>query len=207
MNIYFKSTVFHHRIDCQNALQHSLLMSSTCQVAIWKIGPGLVVFDVRIRGNQNNCGSSNWSTAGHKRKTETFVVFTKINLFLEVLAEVNKFSHLHAHYVAVLFICVCPFQNFNILCIFYPSLIWSRLRHQAKWKFPVHLILKWTSWNLWHFAFCTLEFWDGSRLLMPVTDVWVSVGKEDLVSMTVACLDLYFPRKREIMYLSQYSCP
>ena len=88
------------------------------------------------------CGSRNWSTAGHKRKTETFVVFTKINLFLEVLAEVNKFSHLHAHYVAVLFICVGPFQNFNILCIFYPSLIRSRLLHQVKWKFPVHLKLK-----------------------------------------------------------------
>ena len=32
---------------------------------------------------------------------------------------------------------------------------------------------------------------------MPVTGVRVSVGKEHLVSMTVACLDLYFPRKRE----------
>ena len=85
-------------------------------------------------------------------KSETFVVFTKINLFLEVLAEVNKFSHLRAHYVAVLFICVGPFQNFNILCIFYPSLIRSRLLHQVKWKFPVHLKLKWTSWNLWHFV-------------------------------------------------------
>ena len=75
-------------------------------------------------------------------KSETFVVFTKINLFLEVLAEVNKFSHLRTNYVAVLFICVGPFQNFNILCIFYPSLIRSRLLHQVKWKFPVHLKLK-----------------------------------------------------------------
>ena len=102
----------------------------------------LVVFVVTIRGNQNNCGSRNWSSAGHKRKTETFVVFTKINLFLKVLAEVDKFSHLCAHYVAVLFICVGPFQIFNILCIFYPSLIRSRLLHQVKWKFPVHLKLK-----------------------------------------------------------------
>ena len=94
------------------------------------------------RKSEYYCGSRNWSTAGHKRKTETFVVFTKKNLFLEVLAEVNKFSHLHAHYVAVLFICVGPFQNFNILCIFYPSLIRSRLLHQVKWKFPVHLKLK-----------------------------------------------------------------
>ena len=152
MNVYFKFTVFHHQRDCHNALQHALHLSSTWHFTIWKIGPGLVVFVVRIRGNQNNCGSRNWNTAGHKRKTETFVVFTKINLFLEVLAEVNKFSHLRAHYVAVLFICVGLFQNFNILCIFYPSLIRSRLLHQVKWKFPVHLILKWTSWNLWHFA-------------------------------------------------------
>ena len=104
MFIIFKFTLFHHQRDCHNALQHDLPLSSTWHFTIWKIGPGLVVFVVTIRGNQNNCGSRNWSSAGHKRKTETFVVFTKINLFFEVLAEVNKFSHLRAHYVAVLFI-------------------------------------------------------------------------------------------------------
>ena len=60
---------------------------------------------------------------GMRGISETFVVFTKINLFLEVLAELNRFSHLREHYVAVFFICVCPFQNFNIPCIFYQSLI------------------------------------------------------------------------------------
>ena len=33
--------------------------------------------------------------------------------------------------------------------------------------------------------------------MVHVRGFWVSVGKEDLVSMSVACLDLYFSRKRE----------
>ena len=44
---------------CQNALQHGLLLSSTWHFTIWKIGPGLVVFIIRIGGDGNNCGPRN----------------------------------------------------------------------------------------------------------------------------------------------------
>ena len=112
---------------------------------------------------------------GIQGESERFVVFTRMNLFskrcrtleLEVSWRPNRFSHLRAHYVS--FICVSPFRNFHIPCIFtylpFEFFFLCRLLHQEKWKFTVHLKLKWTNWKWWHkFAFCTLEFWEGSRL-------------------------------------------
>ena len=67
LNIYFKFIVFYHRSDRQNALQHGLLLFSTCRVTMWKLGPGVVAFVVRL--DQGEIGMivalhRNWSTAG-----------------------------------------------------------------------------------------------------------------------------------------------
>ena len=53
---------------------------------MWKLGPGVVAFVIRL--DQGEIGmiealDRNWSTAGHKRKIERFVVFTRMNLFLK----------------------------------------------------------------------------------------------------------------------------
>ena len=85
LNIYFKFTVFYHRSDRQNALQHGLLPSSTCRVAIWKFGPGVVVFV--DRPDQEEIGIivtlEIGVQLGIKGESGSFVVFTKMNLFLD----------------------------------------------------------------------------------------------------------------------------
>ena len=53
---------------------------------MWKLGPGVVAFVVRL--DQGEIGiivalDRNWSTTGHKRRKQKFVVFTRMNLFLE----------------------------------------------------------------------------------------------------------------------------
>ena len=78
LNIYFKFTVFYHRSDGQNALQHGLLLFSTCRVTMRKLGPGVVAFVVRL--DQGEIGmivalDRNWSTAGHKRKKREICCF------------------------------------------------------------------------------------------------------------------------------------
>ena len=78
LNIYFKFTVFYHRSDRQNALQHGLLLFSTCRVTMRKLGPGVVAFVVRL--DQGEIGmivalDRNWSTAGHKRKKREICCF------------------------------------------------------------------------------------------------------------------------------------
>ena len=85
LNIYLKFTVFYHRSDRQNALKHGLLPSSTCRVAMWKFGPGVVVFVVRP--DQEEIGIivalEIGVQLGIKGESERFVVFTRMNLFLE----------------------------------------------------------------------------------------------------------------------------
>ena len=94
---------------------------------MWKLGPGVVAFVVRL--DQGEIGiivalDSNWSTAGHKRRKREICCFYEDefisrkdalgSLELEVsCTELNRFSHLRAHYV--LFICVRPS---HIPCIF-----------------------------------------------------------------------------------------
>ena len=78
LTIYFKFTVFYHRSDRQNALQHGLLLLSTCRVAMWKLGPGVVAFVVRLY--QGEIGiivalDRNWSTTGHERRKQEICCF------------------------------------------------------------------------------------------------------------------------------------
>ena len=77
LTICFKFSVFCHRSDRQNALQHSLLPSSTCRVAMWKFGPGVVVFVVRP--DQEEIGIivalEIGVQLGIKEESERFVVF------------------------------------------------------------------------------------------------------------------------------------
>ena len=85
LNIYFKFTVFYHRSDRQNDLEYALLPSSTCQVAMWTFGPGVVVFFVWP--DQEEIGIivalEIGVQLGIKGESESFVVFTRMNLFLE----------------------------------------------------------------------------------------------------------------------------
>ena len=85
LNIYLKFTVFYHWSDRQNALKHGLLPSSTCRVAIWKFWPGVGVFVVRP--DQEEIGIFVALEIGVQRgikgESERFVVFTRMNLFLE----------------------------------------------------------------------------------------------------------------------------
>ena len=77
--------VFYHRSDRQNALKHGLLPSSTCRVAMWKFGPGVVVFVVSP--DQEEIGIIVALEIGVqlsiKGESQRFVVFTRMNLFLE----------------------------------------------------------------------------------------------------------------------------
>ena len=85
LNIYPKFTVFYHWSDRQNGLKHGLLPSSTCRIAMWKFGPGVVVFVVRP--DQEEIGIivalEIGVQLGIKGESEKFVVFTRINLFLK----------------------------------------------------------------------------------------------------------------------------
>ena len=87
LNIYFKFTLFYHWSYCQNALQHGLLPSSTCRVSMWTSGPGVVVFF--IGPDQEEIGIivalELRVKLGVKGESERFVVFTRMNLFLEFL--------------------------------------------------------------------------------------------------------------------------
>ena len=63
-----------------------MLPSSTCRVAIWKFGPGVVVNFV-VRSDQEEIGIivalEIGVQLGIKGESERFVVFTRMNLFLE----------------------------------------------------------------------------------------------------------------------------
>ena len=85
LKIYFKFTVFYHWRDRQNALQHGLLPSLTCPVAMWKFGPGLVVFLVTPDQEEIEIivALEIGVQLGIKGERERFVVFTRMNLFLE----------------------------------------------------------------------------------------------------------------------------
>ena len=85
LNINLKFTVFYHRSDCPNDFQHGLLLSLTCRVSMWKFGPGVVVFVVRP--DQEEIGIivalEIGVQLGIKGESERFVVFTRMNFFLE----------------------------------------------------------------------------------------------------------------------------
>ena len=85
LNIYFKFAVFYNRSDGQDALQHGLLPSSTCRVAIWKFGAGVIVFV--DRPDQEEIGIivalEIRVQLGIKGESESFVVFIRMNLFLD----------------------------------------------------------------------------------------------------------------------------
>jgi len=85
LNIYFKFTVFYHRSDHQNALQHGLLPSLICRVAMWKFGPSVVGFIVRPDQEEIRIivVLEIGVQLGIKGESERFVVLTRINLFLK----------------------------------------------------------------------------------------------------------------------------
>ena len=110
---------------------------------------------------------------GIKWNSDRFVVITRINIVLEEMKNTWAWGKLQstqfvAFHTSASIMCYsfvfALFETFIFrvsLPIFHFFL--SRLLHQAKWKFPVFLKLKWKNWNLWHkFAVCTLEFWPGS---------------------------------------------
>ena len=82
-------------------------------------------------GDRNNCGTRNWSTAGHKRRKRKICCFYKdefisrrdvehLSLIEVSCTELNRFSHLRAHYV--IHLCL-PFSKFPYSVYLYPSLI------------------------------------------------------------------------------------
>ena len=184
-NLHFFFIEYLFQIYCLLSSEWSSKCSSTWFAAVLDmpgrrvdIGPGAVVVLV-VRPDQEEIGIivalEIGVQLGIQGESERFVVFTGWIYFskrcrtleLEVSWRPNRFSHLRAHYVS--FICVSPFRNFHIPCIFtylpFEFFFLSRLLHQEKWKFTVYLKLKWTNWKWWRkFAFCTLEFWEGSRL-------------------------------------------
>ena len=83
-----------------------------------KLGQAWLFLFLGSWGDWNNCDSGNWSTTGHKRKKREICCFYK-DKFISWGISWTQYIFAPLCTLCVLFICVCHFQNFNILCIFY----------------------------------------------------------------------------------------